>query len=74
MSVEMARSQVKARAKEIQTFFDRYLSDEPKPEAVLADTRAGRGQTTLLAISDLLDVEEDIWSPTYGSKGKIDAT
>lgn len=27
-----------------------------------------------MAVSELLDVEEDIWSPTYGLKGKIDAT
>lgn len=25
-------------------------------------------------MSELLDVEEDIWSPTYGLKGKLDAT
>ncbi|KAF9261112.1 Dna2-domain-containing protein [Marasmius fiardii PR-910] len=74
MNVEMARSQVKARAKGIQTFFKRYLSVEPKPEGFLSNTRASRDQTALLAISELLDVEEDIWSPTYGLKGKIDAT
>lgn len=28
----------------------------------------------LLAITQLHDVEEDIWSPTYGLKGKLDAT
>jgi DNA replication ATP-dependent helicase Dna2 len=28
----------------------------------------------LLAITKLLDIEEDIWSPTYGLKGKLDAT
>ncbi|KAG7095095.1 hypothetical protein E1B28_005882 [Marasmius oreades] len=74
MSVEMARSQVRARAKGIQTFFERYLSIQPKPEALLSNTRASRDQTALLAISELLAVEEDIWSPTYGLKGKIDAT
>ena len=29
---------------------------------------------SLLAINGVLDIEEDIWSPTYGLKGKIDAT
>lgn len=29
---------------------------------------------SLLAITHLHDVEEDIWSPTYGIKGKLDAT
>lgn len=44
-------------------------------EGVLTDTRANPSDAqSLLAITDLLDVEEDIWSPTYGLKGKIDAT
>ncbi|ESK91611.1 dna replication helicase dna2 [Moniliophthora roreri MCA 2997] len=74
MDVEQAKREVKARAKGIQTFFDRYLSIEPKSEAVLSNTRAGRNQSALLAISEVLDIEEDIWSPTYGLKGKLDAT
>ena len=28
----------------------------------------------MLAITKLLDIEEDIWSPTFGLKGKLDAT
>ncbi|THU76580.1 Dna2-domain-containing protein [Dendrothele bispora CBS 962.96] len=74
VNVETAIAEVKARAKGVHTFFERYLADEPKSEAVLTNTRAGRNQTSLLAISELLDVEEDIWSPTYGLKGKLDAT
>lgn len=44
-----------------------------QPDAVLSSTRSGR-DNTLLAIPRLLDVEEDIWSPTYGLKGKLDAS
>lgn len=40
----------------------------------MTNTRAGRGERSLLAISQLYDIEEDIWSPTYGLKGKIDAS
>jgi DNA replication ATP-dependent helicase Dna2 len=40
----------------------------------LSDTRAARGKDALLAISSLHDVEEDIWSPTYGLRGKVDAS
>lgn len=40
----------------------------------MTDTRAARGETSLLAIPHLYDIEEDIWSPTYGLKGKIDAS
>ena len=43
-------------------------------EAVLSDTRVARGETALLAIGSLHDVEEDIWSPTYGLRGKLDAS
>jgi len=31
-------------------------------------------EPSLLAIRKVLDIEEDIWSPTYGLKGKIDVT
>lgn len=36
--------------------------------------RAKNGESSLLAIAQVLDVEEDIWSPTYGLKGKVDAS
>jgi len=45
-----------------------------QPKAILTNTRSGHNQTSLLAISELHNVEEDIWSPTYGLKGKLDAT
>jgi DNA replication ATP-dependent helicase Dna2 len=32
-------------------------------DAVLVNTRAKNGQKSLLAITQLHDVEEDIWSP-----------
>ena len=42
---------------------------------MLTNTRSGAfHEPSLLAISKLLDIEEDIWSPTYGLKGKLDAT
>lgn len=31
-------------------------------------------EPTLLAISGLHDIEEDIWSPKWGLKGKVDAS
>lgn len=43
-------------------------------EAILANTRAQRGEISFLGLSRLHDVEEDIWSPTYGLKGKLDAS
>lgn len=40
----------------------------------MCNSRSSRDDVALLAMSELLDVKEDIWSPTYGLKGKLDAT
>jgi hypothetical protein len=36
--------------------------------------QGSRGETNLVCISKLLDIEENIWSPMFGLKGKIDAS
>lgn len=45
-----------------------------QPEAVLSDLRATKSDEARLAITSTLSVEEDIWSPRYGLKGKIDVS
>lgn len=35
---------------------------------------SGTRRTTPLSISDIIDIEENIWSPVYGFKGFLDAT
>ncbi len=46
-----------------------------QPEAVLTNTRdTATDAPSLLAIADVLDIEEDIWSPSYGLRGKLDVT
>ncbi|KAI9068877.1 Dna2-domain-containing protein [Trametes sanguinea] len=74
MGIDQAITEVKARAKGIKAFSEKYIAPSPKPDAFLTNTRAARGESSLLAIPHLYDVEEDIWSPTYGLKGKIDAS
>ncbi|TFK52072.1 Dna2-domain-containing protein [Heliocybe sulcata] len=74
MDVEAAKREVKVRAKGLQTFASRYMAQTPKADAVLLNTRSSEKQKSLLAISKLHDVEEDIWSPTWGLKGKLDAS
>lgn len=32
------------------------------------------GTKALMSVNKLLDVEEHVWSPTYGLKGNVDAT
>ncbi|EKM53179.1 uncharacterized protein PHACADRAFT_147492 [Phanerochaete carnosa HHB-10118-sp] len=74
VDVDQAKREVWARAGGLETFAARYMFNSPKDNAALTNTRSERGQSSLLAISRLHDIEEDIWSPTYGLKGKIDAS
>ncbi|KAJ7761485.1 DNA replication factor Dna2-domain-containing protein [Mycena maculata] len=74
LSVEDARHEIKLRAKGLKAFSEKYISDSPKAQALLTNTRSGPGETSRLAIAQLLDIEEDIWSPIWGLKGKLDAT
>ncbi|KAI8970649.1 Dna2-domain-containing protein [Trametes punicea] len=74
MCIDQAIVEVKARARGIKAFAEKYIAPSPKPDAFLTNTRASRGESSLLAIPHLYDVEEDIWSPAYGLKGKIDAS
>ncbi|KAG6888262.1 hypothetical protein C0992_009151 [Termitomyces sp. T32_za158] len=75
VTIEEAKREVTTRAKGLLAFSQRYISDFPKSDAILGNTRTRKQQgDSLLAVSELLDIEEDIWSPTYGLKGKLDAT
>ncbi|TPX38233.1 hypothetical protein SmJEL517_g00212 [Synchytrium microbalum] len=44
-----------------------------KPQALLPDHRKGP-ITRSVAVSKILDIEENVWSPKLGLKGKVDAT
>ncbi|KAF9479182.1 Dna2-domain-containing protein [Pholiota conissans] len=73
--VDIAKREITERARGLVPFRERYMGDEPKPDGALTNTRSGKDDApALLAITKLLGIEEDIWSPTYGLKGKIDAT
>ncbi|XP_034727332.1 DNA replication ATP-dependent helicase/nuclease DNA2 isoform X2 [Etheostoma cragini] len=55
-----------------------YLSS-PKPKAIslkLNGTASSRCQdsTTVVTVAELADIEENVWSPRFGLKGKIDVT
>ncbi|KAI1798471.1 Dna2-domain-containing protein [Ganoderma leucocontextum] len=88
MGMEQAIAEVKARAKGLRGFADKYIAPSPKvgvsqlsfhaqglppnisPEASLTNTRAGRGEQSLLAISQLYDIEETSGLRHMGSKGR----
>ncbi|KIM55426.1 hypothetical protein SCLCIDRAFT_17374 [Scleroderma citrinum Foug A] len=74
VGVEEATREVKLRSKGLRVFSERYIADKPKPDAVLVNTRETANQSSFLALTELHDVEEDIWCPKYGLKGKLDAS
>ncbi|KAG8901214.1 Tripartite DNA replication factor, partial [Tulasnella sp. 417] len=74
VGVEKAKVEVRARAVGIAGFSQKYIGTEPKPDATLIDSRANASTKATLALSGLHDIEEEIWSPTYGLKGKVDAS
>ncbi|KAG8995284.1 Tripartite DNA replication factor [Tulasnella sp. JGI-2019a] len=72
IGVEKAKEEVRTKAVGIEKFSSKFIGDAPKPEAELSDLTSS--SKALLALTGLHDIEEDIWSPTYGFKGKIDAS
>ncbi|KAI6100620.1 Dna2-domain-containing protein [Pisolithus sp. B1] len=74
VTIEEAIREVTFRSKGLRVFSKRYIAEEPKSDAVLTNTRETGSRSSRLAINEILDVEEDIWSPKYGLKGKLDAS
>ncbi|KIY45477.1 Dna2-domain-containing protein [Fistulina hepatica ATCC 64428] len=59
-TLEQARHELSQRAAGFTRFAGKYMSNLPK--------------ISRLAIDKVLDIEEDIWSPTFGLKGKLDVS
>ncbi|GAA5824913.1 hypothetical protein JCM11251_005391 [Rhodosporidiobolus azoricus] len=71
---EKARNELRERSKEFEAFAERFIGDKPKPDALLSDPRAADTARSRLAINSTFSIEEDVWSPRFGLKGKIDAS
>ncbi|GEM10851.1 DNA replication helicase Dna2 [Rhodotorula toruloides] len=71
---EKAKEDLLNRSKEFEAFAERFVGDKPKVDAFLSDPRAVDTARSRLAINSPLDVEDDIWSPRFGLKGKIDVS
>lgn len=69
VGVEEATREVRLRARGLRVFSERYIAETPKSTAILTNTRETGHQFSTLALTELNDVEEDIWSPKYGLKG-----
>lgn len=74
LDLDAAKEEIRKRANGLQGFSKRFIGSKPKDDAVLLDSNAKKGNETLLAICGLHDTEEDIWSPRFGLKGKLDAS
>ncbi|CDR35720.1 RHTO0S01e05644g1_1 [Rhodotorula toruloides] len=71
---EKAKEELLNRSKDLEAFAERFLGEKPKVDAFLSDPRALDTARSRLAINATLDVEDDIWSPRFGLKGKIDVS
>ncbi|CAD0089321.1 unnamed protein product [Aureobasidium vineae] len=66
-----AYEHLKSKMPEMSSWARVFVKAKPGPDA-LAEDRGGK--KIRVSITKLLDVEEHVWSPTYGLKGNIDAT
>ncbi|PBP21854.1 DNA replication factor Dna2 [Diplocarpon rosae] len=71
IEVPHAVEYLKSKMPELQCWSELFVSSQPNPQATV---QAGNGETAVMCVSKLLDVEEHVWSPMYGLKGNIDAT
>lgn len=56
----------------MREWWNRYGSLEPLPDALVSEHRGDGMSKTTMSLHKVLGVEENIWSPMYGVKGKID--
>lgn len=75
---ETAYKIISEYAASIHQFGTTFLSQHPKPNARpstdLGFNPAKEMKYDAISISNVLDIEEHLWSPTYGLKGMVDAS
>ncbi|KAG0000757.1 Tripartite DNA replication factor [Entomortierella chlamydospora] len=75
-SLETARESISQFIPSCQDWARRYLNPNPSLEGKVDETigQTINGESSLLSVNKILDIEENIWSPMFGLKGKIDAS
>lgn len=58
----------------LQQWQSLYYNPTPSQYSAVKVHSRGSAVKTLMSISKVIDIEEEIWSPMFGIKGKIDAT
>ncbi|KAI1307389.1 Tripartite DNA replication factor [Mortierella claussenii] len=73
---DVAKEKLEELIPACQEFARKYLRAEPCLEGHMTDAMENTtgGDYALLSVNKILDIEENIWSPMFGLKGKIDAS
>jgi len=76
LEVSQAQEEMRRRSDGFRHFARVFAGEQPSPHAFLSDFRANSNDPgrARLAVTSTIEVEEDIWSPKYGLKGKIDVS
>ncbi|KAF9113155.1 Tripartite DNA replication factor [Mortierella sp. AM989] len=75
-SLETARESLSQYISSCQDWAMRYMRPIPSVQGKM-DEAIGQtinGESSILCVNKVLDIEENIWSPMFGLKGKIDAS
>ncbi|KAG0229914.1 Tripartite DNA replication factor [Actinomortierella wolfii] len=73
-TVDTAKASLEELIQPMQTWANRYVRPIPVSDGVVQDHSSYQPSGRTLCINKVLDVEENIWSPMFGLKGKIDAS
>jgi DNA replication ATP-dependent helicase Dna2 len=69
-----AISDLKEKVWLLQAWAEVFVVPEPTVYSFMADHCGSNDAKPKVCINKVLDIEEHVWSPTYGLKGNIDAT
>jgi len=71
LNLNQVNDHLRSKLPEIQAWAEIFVRAEPGSTSKVKDRN---GKSISMSINKLLDVEEHVWSPTFGMKGNIDAT
>jgi len=69
-----ATAEIREKFPLLQTWAQVFVVPKPSMYSFMADHCGSSDAKPKVCINKVLDIEEHIWSPTYGLKGNIDAT
>lgn len=73
VSLSSVISELRQRLPRLRLWSLKYYLPQPTPDSVFHDHRRDNGNATM-SVSKVLAIEQEVWSPMFGLKGKIDVT